>query len=256
MAEFSKQDLSESSFDDVYLDRASFHDVSLRDATFHLIDLRGATFKDVWLKDVEISADIDNLRINGVDVVPLVDAELNRRYPDRAKMRPTTADGFREAWTVLEGLWEGTVARARQLPEEALHERVAGEWSFIETMRHLVFATDAWVRRAYLGEPEPWHPLDLPHTEMPDSPPVPRDLDARPSLDEVLALRHDRMATMRSVVDELTDERLSGMTTPVTEPGYPESESFAVQRCLGAIVNEEWQHRLYVERDLDALTQV
>jgi hypothetical protein len=44
------------------------------------------------------------------------------------------------------------------------------------------------------------------------------------------------------------------MTEPVTEPGYPESKSFPVRRCLGAIVNEEWEHRLFAERDLDVLT--
>jgi hypothetical protein len=47
------------------------------------------------------------------------------------------------------------------------------------------------VSRAILGEPSPWHPLDLPHDDMPDEPSVPRDRDARPSLDEVLALRAD-----------------------------------------------------------------
>jgi hypothetical protein len=26
-------------------------------------------------------------------------------------------------------------------------------WSFIETLRHLVFATDSWIRRAMLGDP-------------------------------------------------------------------------------------------------------
>ena len=170
------------------------------------------------------------------------------------KMRPTDPAGFREAWDVLERLWQGTVDRARALPAEQLHERVAGEWSFIETQRHLVFATDAWVRRALLGDPSPYDPLDLPHDEMADEPSVPRDHAARPSLDEVLALRADRMATVRRVVDELTDERLAGTTDPVTEPGYPESESFAVRRCLLTILNEEWQHRLYAERDLDVLT--
>jgi hypothetical protein len=35
--------------------------------------------------------------------------------------------------------------------------------------------------------------------------------------------------------------------------GYPEPESFAVRRCLQAILSEEWQHRLYAERDFDAL---
>ncbi len=43
------------------------------------------------------------------------------------------------------------------------------------------------------------------------------------------------------------------MTRPVTGPGYPEPGSFPLTRCLRAILNEEWQHRLYAERDLDAL---
>jgi len=73
-----------------------------------------------------------------------VEAELNRRYPDRAKMRPDDADGYREAWAALERLWPQTVARARRLDPDLLHERVDGEYSFIETLRHLVFATDAW----------------------------------------------------------------------------------------------------------------
>ena len=136
---------------------------------------------------------------------------------------------------------------------ELLHERVEGEWSFIETLRHLVFATDAWVNRAILGQPSPWHPLDLPHDEMPDLPGVPRDRGASPSLDEVLALRADRMATVRRVIADLTDLKLAGMTEPVTAPGYPEPDSFPVRRCLQAILNEEWAHRLYAERDFDTL---
>jgi hypothetical protein len=56
--------------------------------------------------NVDLSGEIDNLRVNGVDVVPLVEAKLNRRYPDRVRMRPADADGFRAAWSILEPLWE------------------------------------------------------------------------------------------------------------------------------------------------------
>ena len=136
---------------------------------------------------------------------------------------------------------------------EQLHERVDGEWSFIETLRHLVFATDAWVRRAVLGEPSPWDPLDLPHDEMTDRPGVPRDRDAWPTLDEVLDAAGGPDGHRAGGVCDLTDEQLAGTTEPVTEPGYPDSESFAVRRCLRAILNEEWEHRLYAERDLDVL---
>ena len=253
MPEFNSENMTGSRFEDVLLADAQFHRADLTGASFRLVDLTGVTIRGAALVNMDLSGMIENLRVNGVDVVPLVEAELNRRYPERAKMSPADAAGYREAWDILERLWSETVERARGLAPELLHERVDGEWSFIETLRHLVFATDAWVKRAILGVPSPWDPLDLPHDEMPDEPSVPRDLDARPSLDEVLALRADRMATVRQVLAGLTDEKLAGMTEPVMEPGYPEPGSFAVRRCLQAILNEEWEHRLYAERDFDVL---
>ena len=253
MTELAGDDLRGARIEHVYLNDARFHDVDLTGARFNLVDMTGVRIRGAAVVDVDISGEIENVRVNGVDVVPLVEAELDRRYPDRPKMRPTDADGYREAWDILERLWGETVDRARALPPEQLHERVDDEWSFIETLRHLVFATDAWVRRAILGEPSPWHPLDLPHDEMADEPTVPRDRDVRPSLDDVLELRADRMATVRKVLADLTDETLAGTTEPVMEPGYPASESYAVRRCLLAILNEEWEHRLYAERDLDVL---
>jgi hypothetical protein len=251
--DFTSENLAGSRFEDVCLTGARFRDVDLSDARFDQVDMTGVIIRGAALVNVDISGEIENLRVNGVDVVPLVEAELNRRYPDRVKMRPAEADGYREAWAILERLWQRTVERARGMAPELLHERVEGQWSFIETLRHLLFATDAWVKRAILGHPSPWDRLDLPHDEMPDEPSVPRDRGARPSLDEVLALRADRMATVRRVLAGLTEEKLAGLTEPVMNPGYPEPESFAVRRCLQAILNEEWEHRLYAERDLDVL---
>ena len=147
-------------------------------------------------------------------------------------------------------MWQETVERARRLPEERLHERVDGEWSFIQTLRHLVFATDSWIRRAMQGDPWPYDALDLPFSEMDEIEGMPNEVDARPSLDEVLALRADRMASVSGVLQGLTDEQLAGTTTPVTEPGYPESEAYPVRRCLAAIVIEEWEHHLFANRDL------
>ena len=69
----------------------------------------------------------------------------------------------------------------------------------------------------------------------------------------MLELRRDRMATVREVVDGLTDESLAGDTEPVEAPGWPPPRSFPVRECLLIILNEEWEHRLYAERDLDAL---
>ena len=253
MAEFIDANLRGARFERTDLTGAQLRAVDLSGARFSGVDLSGAVLRGVELVGVSIYGEIQNVTINGVDIGPMVNAELDRRYPDRAKMRPADPDGFGAAWGILERLWAGTVDRARLLQPELLHESVDGEWSFIETLRHLVFATDSWVRRAILGDPAPWDPLGLPWDEMEDTPGVPRDRDVRPSLDAVLNLRRDRMATVRQVTDGLTAASLDSETEPVEGPGWPPPRSFQVRECLLIVLNEEWEHRLYAERDLDAL---
>lgn len=253
MAEFRDADLRGSVFVHADLSDAELVDVDLRRARVRGADLTGAVLRGVELADVDIDGWLERVTINGVDVAPLVEAELDRREPLRAKMRPTDAAGFLEAWDLLEGLWEGTVARARRLPPERLHDSVDGEWSFIETLRHLVFATDSWVRRVILGDPAPWDRLGLPWGEMPDTPGVPNDRAARPSLEAVLELRRDRAATVRQVIEGLTDDALDAMTEPVAGVGWPPPDRYEVRRCLRVILNEEWEHRRFAERDLTAL---
>jgi hypothetical protein len=252
MTEFRKQDLSGARFEDVYLRDAKLRDVDLSGADIRAALLHGVRMRGVELVDVDIYGQVRNVVINGVDVAPLIEAELNRRRPERAKMRPGTADGFREAWTLLERRWEETVARARTFPEADLHRPVEDEWSFIQTLRHLNFATAAWIERMINGNASPWHPLDLPWDEAPGWDGIPWDKDARPSLDEVLAIRRDRQATVRKVVEALTDEQLETTVTR-TEPGWPRLEDFAFKQCLLIVLMEEWEHRLYAERDLTKL---
>ncbi len=115
MAEFISENLTGARFEDVYLTSARFHDVDLRNARFSLVDLTGVSIRGALVDGAEISGEVVSLRVNGVDVVPLVEAELNRRYPDRARMRPADAAGYREAWASLERLWPQTVQRARGL---------------------------------------------------------------------------------------------------------------------------------------------
>ena len=253
MADFIHADLRGSRFERADLSSAQLRAVDLSAARFRGVDLSGAVMRGVELVGADIHGEIAGLTINGVDVGPLVEAELDRRYPDRAKMSPADPAGFGQAWDIIERLWDQTVGRARRLPPELLHESVDGEWSFTETLRHLVFATDAWIRRGILGDPSPWDPLDLPWDEMPDTPGVPRDRGARPSLETVLELRRDRMSTVREVIAGLTAQSLDAETEPVQGPGWPPPRSFPVRECLLVILNEEWEHRLYAERDLDAL---
>jgi uncharacterized protein YjbI with pentapeptide repeats len=253
MADFLRADLRGSRFEHADLSGAQLRACDLTGALFRSVDLSGVVMRGVDLVNVDIHGEIEHVTVNGVDIGPLVDAELNRRCPDRAKMRPADPAGFREAWDILERLWAETVERARRLAPDLLHESVDGEWSFIQTLRHLVFATDSWIRRVILGDPSPWDVLDLPWDEMQDTPGVPRDRDARPSLAAALDLRRDRMATVRQVIDGLTDASLASHTEPVEAPGWPQPRSYPVRGCLLNILNEEWEHRLYAERDLATL---
>jgi hypothetical protein len=253
MGDTYRGDLRGSRFERADLTGSQLWASDLTDARFRGVDLSRVVMRGVELVDADIYGEVVNLTINGVDVGPLIEAELDRRYPERAGMRPVDPDGFRAAWDTVQRLWDGTVARARRLDPALLHEPVDGEWSFTETLRHLVFATDAWVRRAILGDPSPWHPLDLPWDEMPDTPGVPRDRAARPSLDVVLELRRDRMSSVREVIGGLTEQSLNSGTEPVEGPGWPRPRSYPVRECLLCILNEEWEHRLYAERDLAAL---
>ena len=262
MTEFVDQDLNGARFERVSLRNASFSQVYFNDVRMSTVDLsgaevRGAVLHGVRLRgtelwDVEISGGLNNVIVNGVDIAPLVDRELNRRMPERAKMRPNGVEGFKEASAILGRLWESTIQSARSLPAETLHTRVDGEWSFIETLRHLNFASAAWVGRMILGDSSLWHPLDLPWDEAPGWDGIPWDREARPTLDVVLAERRNRQTMVSDVIKSLTDERLASQVSH-TEPGWPQFEEFPFKECLLIVLNEQWEHRRYADRDLAAL---
>ena len=130
--------------------------------------LRDTRLSNAWVEDVSITRMVAGLVVNGVDVTAYVDAELDRQYPERRQAREAaTAEELRAAWVRISELWSETVARAERLPETARFERVDGEWSIAETLRHLVFATDAWAGRTILDREAPFHPQGLSHTEYP-----------------------------------------------------------------------------------------
>jgi uncharacterized damage-inducible protein DinB len=166
-------------------------------------------------------------------------------------LQPDDADGFRAVWTEAQQRWAETVDRARALDEELLHDRVNGEWSFVQTLRHLLFVTDSWVSRGVLGQRNPWHRLDLPPTGMTRVKGL-AGADEKAELTDVLALRAERVATVDRVMASLTDAELDEEHRCVG-PGHPRAGLWAVRRCLTAQVNEEWRHRDYAERDLAKL---
>ncbi len=234
---------------------ARFDVADLRGARFTDCDLTGVTIRDGWLVNVSISGYLSNVTVNGVDVTDLVSDELDRRHPERVQFREArTADDVRAMWDTIERLWAQAVARGGQLPAAALAEQVNEEWSFEQTLRHLVFITDAWASRTVLDEPRPYHPFGLPQSWYPatDAAALGIDLTATPGYDEILAARADRMAVMRGILAGLTDESMGRLCRRSPAPGYPDEER-PVIACIGVVMEEEIEHYRFAVRDLAVL---
>jgi hypothetical protein len=231
---------------------ARLEDVDFSHARLHAPNFEGTKITDAWFYNADISGDLEGLCLNGVEVGPLVMAELERRFPERAKLRAADPEGLADAWAMIEGVWQATVARARMLPEPMLYERVDDEWSFVETLRHLVMATDCWLRRMVKGMDRPYHPWGLAGSWLTDPASWGIDAAVSPSLEDVLEVRRDRMDEVRQTIDAVTPEELDRVCVPPASPGHP-TQDHTVRACLHVILNEEWEHNSYARRDLDIL---
>jgi hypothetical protein len=237
----------------------------LRGAEFTGADLRGARFAEADLSGVVMrgvdagGVDIDDpflcdggsfLRVNGVDVIPFVEAELNRRFPGRAARRAEDPDGLRAAWAALERTWSATLERVAAMPAGTVDLAVGGEWSFAQTLRHLVLATDLWLGRAILQIEQPFHPIGLLHAgTKEDGFDMSVFTTVPPTYAEVLEVRAGRVAMVRDFLAAVTPDVLAAPRKNPHDPGRPET----VRSCLHVILREEWEHLRYAVRDLDAI---
>jgi hypothetical protein len=234
---------------------AQFVGVDLGGARFVKADLSGVVMRGVQLQRAEIDSpwlfDTDNaLLVNGVDVLPLVEAELNRRFPGRAQRRAADPDGLCAAWARIEHTWAATLARVAVMPAGTVDVSVGGEWSFAQTLRHLVFATDMWLGRAILRLEQPFHPIGQMDTDTGnDGTEGSVPTWAPQSYAEVLEVRAGRVAMVRDFLATVTSDALAETRGNPHAPEHPET----VLSCLHVILDEEWEHHRYAVRDLDTI---
>jgi DinB superfamily/Pentapeptide repeats (8 copies) len=226
---------------------ASIRDADLSGARLRSVNFSNVTITDAWLFDSDISGDIRGLKINGVSVEPLIDAELDRRHPERLQLRPTDVAALRAAFDVVDEMWAPTLQRAAALSSDRLHERVDGEYSFVETQRHLLFATNAWLVRMVLRDPHAYHRWDVHPDLPPDAAP-----DSGPDLEDVLEVRAERQARIRAWLGDASDSDLSTIVTPPDPTGHPQGPH-SILTCFQVVLNEEWWHHRYAVRDLAIL---
>jgi DinB superfamily/Pentapeptide repeats (8 copies) len=223
---------------------AVFWGADLSGARFRDVNLTDATITHAWLVNVDIDALVEKVVINGVDVTAYVN-ERDPWYPLRAMLRPSDPEGMRAAWAALEGEWAKTVSRAHALPEDTLHESVNDEWSFLQTLRHLVFAMDKWFTAPILGER--LHPIGLPNRGSVDFPWPGLDYDQTPSVSEALTVRADRATRLR---DYLATVAATDFTRPID---VLENGATPLQECIYNVFEEEFWHNRYAQRDLAQL---
>jgi len=230
---------------------ASFVKASFKGATLRFSDVSGVTMRSVDVGGLDIDSHdlaFGSLFVNGVDVVPLVEAELNRQFPGRELMRAQTPEGLREGWVAVQSAWQTTVA---ETPAELVDAHVEDEWSLAQTLRHLVLATDAWLGGGILGMPQPFHEIGQIFTgadEMGFDTSIFRA--DRPAYDEILAVRAERQQMVTDFLATATPELLAEERDNPWGGGdwHP-----TVGDCLRVILEEEWAHLRYIRRDLAAM---
>ncbi len=223
----------------------------LTNARVRRIEGINARITGAFFLNASIDGDFEGLTMNGVLVAPLIESELKKQHPILARNNSRSAEALRTGVEDVYAVWDGLEQRAAALDDAQLHERVDEEWSFAETMRHLIYATDCWFRRGVLDEPQPFHTLGVTHSEAHGQVPG-IDLEATPTYAEVIAARRENQAAVRDYAATLTDEKVKVTHTP-TGPGHPHGE-VRVGDAFWVIVNEEYWHSTYATRDLDALT--
>lgn len=230
-----------------------FEDEDLQGAEFRECDLTRARLIGVVMQDAEIDGLVTNLVVNGVEVTAFVEAELDRRHPVRLLIRSDDPAELQQGHRQLGAQWAETVDRMRRSPGIE-HRSVNGEWSAVQTLRHLVFVHDSWFRRCCLGSTEPFTGLGLAPDFVPDREEQGLDLAAEPTLDEVLAVRADQAAELQDWLAAVSPEQLAAPAPIPDGPGWPPyARGRSVRQCLGTVLNEEWAHHGFCRRDLDLI---
>jgi hypothetical protein len=233
---------------------ARFQDQDLTDAEFRECDLTRARLIGVVMQDAVIDGLVSNLVVNGVEVTSYVEAELDRRHPVRLLIRSADPAGLRQAVRQLRAGWAATLEFLRAMPEGSEHQRVGGEWSAVQTLRHLVFVHDSWFRRCCLGSTEPFTAIGLASEYVPDQEEQGLDQAATPGLDEVLAVRDVQAAELDRWLSAVTVDQLLAPAPVPTGRGWPPyARGKSVLECLRVVLNEEWAHHGFCVRDLDLL---
>ncbi len=123
-----------------------------------------------------------------------------------------------------ERTWEATLRRAVAMPAGTLDASVGGEWSFAQTLRHLVMATDTWLGKSILEPDQPYHPAGMPNDDHQTDAFDESVLSTQtPAFEEVVEARAERQTMVRDHLATVTPEDLARPRENPPAPAHPET---------------------------------
>jgi hypothetical protein len=227
-------------FENLNMAGTVFHNINLAHATFDDVNMEAVQIHNANLKDMVIDdANISGLTIFGVRVDELLEAEFDRRDPERARLRIHDILNPEEVRCVLAHLDEvraGFYAQLRATPPDVLIAHPGPDrWSALEHVRHLVFAEDMYLNHWLLRNDHPWYKLGFLPPFLEGNPAF-VEVGSEPTddLEIVLAAWDTIHAGMQVFVAEITPDILKRDTSDV---------DFG-QRCIGRVLQGMAQHDL------------
>lgn len=232
---FYDRDFTDSTFWGVQFSRAKFRDA----------DFSESSFFHVLMRNVVIDGEIDHVIINGVDVTDYVNQQ-DRWWPLRKNLSPTSVEVLVQTWDELTGEWDALLSRATTADPKVLDTSVNGEWSLIDTLRHLIFAMDKWFSLPILKE-QSFNAVGLPNTESQDRPWPGLSSSVSVDFAHVLGERRLQQRKFSSFISTLRIEDLPPFVV------IEENGQVPALVCFHVVLEEEFEHLRYAIRDLSAL---
>ena len=231
----------------------TFFRTSFKGAKLRACDVSGVTMRGVDVDGLDIDSHdlfFGSLIVNGVDVVPYVDAELNRQFPGRELQKAQTPEGPSRRL----GGGAGRVGdnADEHAPRTGGRPRRGG-MVLAQTLRHLVLATDAWLRGGILRMQQPFHEIGQIFS---GAAVMGFDMSVfradEPAFEDVLAVRAERQQMVTELLTTATSELLAEERDDPWGGGdwHP-----TVGDCVRVILEEEWAHLRYIRRDLALLRE-
>jgi len=239
---FENRDLSGSVFHNVNLSQVTFEDVNLSEATIRNANLGNLSIEDAY---------IGGLKVFGFRIDQLIEDELDRRDPERVRLRMADPYDLECVKAVLRHLDEVraefcTFLRSTD-PALLITKPAPDQWSALENVRHLVFAEDLYLNRWLLQNQKPMSKLGV----------LPSFLAGDAGYSEVGSQPTDDLATVLAAWEELhaqTWQFVGGLTSE--ELRRDTSQRDFGQGTVGKILQGLAQHDLVHIRQAQAALEL